>query len=275
MNKKDYRKIIKKERHITYQNAWHLGCVTLSFVTIILVTTLLVFINELPIKPFVIIYFLALVFIAIPTIIIDQLNDKQMSEGMSYYEKNHKTNKGIDYVGYLKVLEFISIALLIISLTTIYFRFLRYDYKEILLGDITTIRVNKRRINDSIDIYVPAKFKEVDKDIKYAPEDISYSIVYSDKNDVYLGIYFTDTNMKESEIYNYVGSMEYYYEQTEDDDITQDLNTMSFTHDDTYYYIAFYTYQDKLVQITYSCDKEDVSKWEQGFIAINDNINFA
>ena len=58
MKKKEYRKIIKNERHITYRNAWHLGCITCYFVMILLITTLLVFLNELPIKPFFIIYFL-------------------------------------------------------------------------------------------------------------------------------------------------------------------------------------------------------------------------
>ena len=56
MKKKEYRKILKEENHITYRNAWHLGCVTCYFVMILLITTLLVFLNELPVKPFLFIY---------------------------------------------------------------------------------------------------------------------------------------------------------------------------------------------------------------------------
>lgn len=273
MKKRDYRKIIKEERHITYRNAWHLGCVTCYFVMILFITTLLVFLNELPVRPFFVIYILAAVFIGIPTIIIDQLNDRQMEDGMKYYEENHKTKDGVEYIGYLKVIEFVAMMLLILSLTTIYFRFLKYDYKEILLGDISTIRANKVNINNSLDMYIPINFKSTKKDILYKPDDIEFSITYNE-DDVFIGAYFTNISLKESEIYNYTASMEYYYTSEDIEDINTNLNTFSFIKDDKYYYISYYSYKDKLVQITYSCDKDSSSKWEQGFITINNNINF-
>ncbi len=274
MKKKEYRKIIKNERHITYRNAWHLGCITCYFVMILLITTLLVFLNELPIKPFFVIYFLAALFIGIPTIIIDQLNDKQMEDGMKYYEENNKTKDGVDYVGYLKVIEFISMMLLIISLITIYFRFLKYDYKEILLGDMTSIKANKIDIDNALDIYVPIGFKTTKDNLAYKPEDnIEYSITY-EKDDTYIGIYFTNTDLKESEVYNYASSLGFYYKENDGIEVSDDLNTISFIDDDQYYYISYYSYKDKLVQVTYSCDEDDINIWEQGFVTINNNINF-
>lgn len=273
MEKKEYRKIMKDERHICYRNAWHLGCATCYFVMIIVVTTLLVFFNELPVKPFFVVYAMAAIFVAVPTIILDQLNDKEMREGMEYYEKNHKTKPGIDFVGYIKTVEVVAFALLILSMTTIYFRFLKYDSKEVLLGDLTTIRASKTIINKTLNIYIPDTFKKVRDNLEYRPDGVELGIVYNDA-DAYIGIYFINIKLSESEVYNYVSSVEYYYKEKDNIEVTKDLNSISLVNNKKYYYISYYSYQGKLVQITYACDEDKMNKWVQGFTAINENVNF-
>lgn len=292
MRKSEFKKMMRKENEAFKK--YYMYEVIISVIII-----LAIIINVLSISknlPSANLISILSIIIAAPLIIIDMKNDLEIKKMYQYYLKEDKIPEYKDKTKSLKGLLILSIVIILINGAILIKNIFGNDNQDIRKIQSTleitsnTGKVIKTQYEsfDGFKIKIPTEFKIMSDElvnIKY-PNGNPPSLVYTnDRTTINIVLVLNDVNIKNSEIEEYVKSMESLYKDYADNIIINFFERNNYkvgeiefiTHaedTDIYNHIMVFSIDEKLRLINFNCTKDLMSEWKDIGDFIIDSIIF-
>lgn len=293
MKKSEFKKMMKKENK-AFKNYYVYEIIIILLTMIMVVGNVFATSKNLIPNNITIINSILIMIIAIPIILIDIKNDKDIKEMYQIYNKESKIPEYKDKTKILNVCLIISIVVLIVwAIITIPNITKTENLSEIESTlAITTNKGNnietQYKMFDGFKIKIPSEFKIMSDEIvnvKY-PNGNAPSLVYTnDKTTINVALVMNDVAMKNSQIEEYVKTMESTYKNYSKDvklnfweRNNHKIGEMKFTTQgsdtEIYNHIIAFSVNDKLRLVNFNCTKEQISEWQEVSKFIADSIMF-
>ena len=268
--------------------------ILILLLAIIVIPNIILTINNMIPFNITIINTLLIIIIALPIAVFDIKNELDIKSMHQYYLKEKKIPEYKDKTKILNVCLLISIAVLIVwAIITIPNITKTENLSEI--ENTLVITTNKGNnietqyeMFDGFKIKIPSEFKIMSDEIvkvKY-PNGNSPSLVYTnDKTTINVALVMNDVAMKNSQIEEYVKTMESTYKNYSKDvklnfweRNNHKIGEMEFTTEgsdtEIYNHIIAFSVNDKLRLVNFNCTKEQMSEWQNVSKFIMDSIMF-
>ena len=293
MKKNEFKKMMKKENK-AFKNYYVYEMIFILLLAIIVIPNIILTINNMIPFNITIINTFLIIIVAFPIIVLDIKNDLDIKNMHQYYLKEKKIPEYKDKTKILNVCLLISIAVLIVwAIITIPNITKTENLSEI--ENTLVITTNKGNnietqyeMFDGFKIKIPSEFKIMSDEIvkvKY-PNGNSPSLVYTnDKTTINVALVMNDVTMKNSQIEEYVKTMESTYKNYSKDvklkfweRNNHKIGEMEFTTQgldtEIYNHIITFSVNDKLRLVNFNCTKEQMSEWQNVSKFIVDSIMF-
>ena len=293
MKKNEFKKMMKKENK-AFKNYYVYEMIFILLLAIIVIPNIILTINNMIPFNITIINTFLIIIVAFPIIVLDIKNDLDIKNMHQYYLKEKKIPEYKDKTKILNVCLLISIAVLIVwAIITIPNITKTENLSEI--ENTLVITTNKGNnietqyeMFDGFKIKIPSEFKIMSDEIvkvKY-PNGNSPSLVYTnDKTTINVALVMNDVTMKNSQIEEYVKTMESTYKNYSKDvklkfweRNNHKIGEMEFTTQgldtEIYNHIITFSVNDKLRLVNFNCTKEQMSEWKEVSKFIVDSIMF-
>ena len=268
--------------------------ILILLLAIIVIPNIILTINNMIPFNIIIINTLLIIIMALPIAVFDIKNDLDIKSMYHYYLKEKKIPEYKDKTKILNVCLIISITILIIWATITIPNITKTEN----LSEIeTTLVITTNKGNnietqyemfDGFKIKIPSEFKIMSDEIvniKY-PNGNAPSLVYTnDKTTINVALVVNDVTMKNSQIEEYVKTMESTYKNYSKDvklnfweRNSHKIGEMEFTTEgsdtEIYNHIITFSVNDKLRLVNFNCTKEQMSEWKEVSKFIVDSIMF-
>ena len=293
MKKNEFKKMMKKENK-AFKNYYVYEMIFILLLAIIVIPNIILTINNMIPFNITIINTFLIIIVALPIIVLDIKNDLDIKNIHQYYLKEKKIPEYKDKTKILNVYLLISIVVLIVwAIITIPNITKIENLSEI--ENTLVITTNKGNnietqyeMFDGFKIKIPSEFKIMSDEIvkvKY-PNGNSPSLVYTnDKTTINVALVMNDVTMKNSQIEEYVKTMESTYKNYSKDvklkfweRNNHKIGEMEFTTQgldtEIYNHIITFSVNDKLRLVNFNCTKEQMSEWQNVSKFIVDSIMF-
>ena len=293
MKKNEFKKMMKKENK-AFKNYYIYEMILILLLAVIVIPNIILTINNMIPLNITIINTLLIIIVALPIVVLDIKNDLDIKSMHQYYLKEKKIPVYKDKTKILNVCLIISIAVLItwavITIPNITKTENLSEIKKTLV--ITTNKGNNIQTQyemfDGFKIKIPSEFKIMSDEIvniKY-PNGNAPSLVYTnDKTTINVALVMNDVTMKNSQIEEYVKTMESTYKNYSKDvklnfweRNNHKIGEMEFTTEgsdtEIYNHIIVFSVNDKLRLVNFNCTKEQMSEWQEVSKFIVDSIMF-
>ena len=293
MKKNEFKKMMKKENK-AFKNYYVYEMIFILLLAIIVIPNIILTINNMIPFNITIINTFLIIIVAFPIIVLDIKNDLDIKNMHQYYLKEKKIPEYKDKTKISNVCLLISIAVLIVwAIITIPNITKTENLSEI--ENTLVITTNKGNnietqyeMFDGFKIKIPSEFKIMSDEIvkvKY-PNGNSPSLVYTnDKTTINVALVMNDVTMKNSQIEEYVKTMESTYKNYSKDvklkfweRNNHKIGEMEFTTQgldtEIYNHIITFSVNDKLRLVNFNCTKEQMSEWQNVSKFIVDSIMF-
>ena len=293
MKKSEFKKMMKKENK-AFKNYYVYEMILILLLAIIVIPNIILTVNNMIPLNMTIINTLLIIIMALPIIVLDIKNDLDIKSMHQYYLKEKKIPKYEDRTKILNVCLMISIVVLIVwGIITIPNISKTENLSEI--ENTLVITTNKGNnietqyeMFDGFKIKIPSEFKIMSDEIvnvKY-PNGNAPSLVYTnDKTTINVALVMNDVTMKNSQIEEYVKTMESTYKNYSKDiklnfweRNNHKIGEMEFTtkgsDTEIYNHIIAFSVNDKLRLVNFNCTKEQMSEWQNVSKFIVDSIMF-
>ena len=293
MEKNEFKKMMKKENK-AFKNYYVYEMILILLLAIIVIPNIILTINNMIPFNITIINTLLIIIVALPFIVLDIKNDLDIKNMHQYYLKEKKIPEYKVKTKNLNVCLIISIAVLIIwaiiTIPNITKTENLSEIKKTLV--ITTNKGNNIQTQyemfDGFKIKIPSEFKIMSDEIvniKY-PNGNAPSLVYTnDKTTINVALVMNDVAMKNSQIEEYVKTMESTYKNYSKDvklkfweRNNHKIGEMEFTTEgsdtEIYNHIITFSVNDKLRLVNFNCTKEQMNEWQKVSKFIMDSIMF-
>ena len=293
MKKNEFKKMMKKENK-AFKNYYVYEMILILLLAIIVIPNIILTVNNMIPLNITIINTLLIIIVALPIVVFDIKNDLDIKSMHQYYLKEKKIPEYKDKTKNLNVCLIISIVVLIVwAIITIPNITKTENLSEIentLL--ITTNKGNnietQYEMFDGFKIKIPSEFKIMSDEIVNAkyPNGNAPSLVYTnDKTTINVVLVMNDVTMKNSQIEEYVKTMESTYKNYSKDvklnfweRNNHKIGEMKFTTQgsdtEIYNHIIAFSVNDKLRLVNFNCTKEQISEWQEVSKFIVDSIMF-
>ena len=293
MKKNEFKKMMKKENK-AFKNYYVYEMIFILLSAIIVIPNIILTINNMIPFNITIINTLLIIIVALPIIVLDIKNDLDIKSMHQYYLKEMKIPEYKDKTKILNVYLMISIVVLIVwAIITIPNITKTENLSEI--ENTLVITTNKGNnietqyeMFDGFKIKIPSEFKIMSDEIvnvKY-PNGNAPSLVYTnDKTTINVVLVMNDVTMKNSQIEEYVKTMESTYKNYSKDvklnfweRNNHKIGEMKFTTQgsdtEIYNHIITFSVNDKLRLVNFNCTKEQMNEWREVSKFIVDSIMF-
>ena len=293
MKKNEFKKMMKKENK-AFKNYYVYEMILILLLAIIVIPNIILTINNMIPFNITIINTFLIIIVALPIIVLDIKSDLDIKNMHQYYLKEKKIPEYKDKTKILNVCLIISIVVLIVwAIITIPNITKTENLSEI--ENTLVITTNKGNnietqyeMFDGFKIKIPSEFKIMSDEIvkvKY-PNGNSPSLVYTnDKTTINVALVMNDVTMKNSQIEEYVKTMESTYKNYSKDvklkfweRNNHKIGEMEFTTQgsdtEIYNHIITFSVNDKLRLVNFNCTKEQMSEWQNVSKFIVDSIMF-
>ena len=293
MKKNEFKKMMKKENK-AFKNYYVYEMIFILLLAIIVIPNIILTINNMIPFNITIINTILIIIVALPIIVLDIKNDLDIKNIHQYYLKEKKIPEYKDKTKILNVCLLISIVVLIVwAIITIPNITKTENLSEI--ENTLVITTNKGNniqtqyeMFDGFKIKIPSEFKIMSDEIvnvKY-PNGNAPSLVYTnDKTTINVALVMNDVTMKNSQIEEYVKTMESTYKNYSKDvklkfweRNNHKIGEMEFTTQgldtEIYNHIITFSVNDKLRLVNFNCTKEQMSEWQNVSKFIVDSIMF-
>ena len=293
MKKNEFKKMMKKENK-AFKNYYVYEMILILLLAIIVIPNIILTINNMIPFNITIINTLLIIVVALPIAVFDIKNDLDIKSMHQYYLKEKKIPEYKVKTKILNVCLIISIAVLIVwAIITIPNITKTENLSEI--ENTLAITTNKGNnietqyeMFDGFKIKIPSEFKIMSDEIvkvKY-PNGNSPSLVYTnDKTTINVALVMNDVTMKNSQIEEYVKTMESTYKNYSKDvklkfweRNNHKIGEMEFTTQgsdtEIYNHIITFSVNDKLRLVNFNCTKEQMSEWQEVGKFIMESIMF-
>ena len=293
MKKNEFKKMMKKENK-AFKNYYVYEMILILLLAIIVIPNIILTVNNMIPLNITIINTLLIIIVALPIVVFDIKNDLDIKSMHQYYLKEMKIPEYKDKTKILNVYLMISIVVLIVwAIITI-----PNITKTENLSEIETTLVITTNKGNNIEtqyemfygfkIKIPSEFKIMSDEIvnvKY-PNGNAPSLVYTnDKTTINVVLVMNDVTMKNSQIEEYVKTMESTYKNYSKDvklnfweRNNHKIGEMKFTTQgsdtEIYNHIIAFSVNDKLRLVNFNCTKEQISEWQEVSKFIVDSIMF-
>ena len=285
--------MMKKENK-AFKNYYVYEIIIILLLAIIVIPNIILTINNMIPLNITIINTLLIIIVALPIVVFDIKNDLDIKSMHQYYLKEKKIPEYKDKTKILNVCLMISIAVLItwaiITIPNITKTENLSEIENTLV--ITTNKGNnietQYEMFDGFKIMIPSEFKIMSDEIvnvKY-PNGNAPSLVYTnDKTTINVALVMNDVIMKNSQIEEYVKTMESTYKNYSKDvklnfweRNNHKIGEMEFTTQgsdtEIYNHIIAFSVKDKLRLVNFNCTKEQMNEWQKVSKFIMDSIIF-
>ena len=293
MEKNEFKKMMKKENK-AFKNYYIYEMILILLLAVIVIPNIILTINNMIPLNITIINTLLIIIVALPIVVLDIKNDLDIKSMHQYYLKEKKIPVYKDKTKILNVCLIISIAVLItwaiITIPNITKTENLSEIENTLV--ITTNKGNnietQYEMFDGFKIKIPSEFKIMSDEIvnvKY-PNGNAPSLVYTnDKTTINVAMVMNDVIMKNSQIEEYVKTMESTYKNYSKDvklnfweRNNHKIGEMEFTTEgsdtEIYNHIIAFSVNDKLRLVNFNCTKEQMNEWKEVSKFIVDSIMF-
>ena len=293
MKKNEFKKMMKKENK-AFKNYYVYEMILILLLAIIVIPNIILTVNNMIPLNITIINTLLIIIVALPIVVFDIKNDLDIKSMHQYYLKEMKIPEYKDKTKILNVYLMISIVVLIVwAIITIPNITKTENLSEI--ENTLVITTNKGNnietqyeMFDGFKIKIPSEFKIMSDEIvnvKY-PNGNAPSLVYTnDKTTINVVLVMNDVTMKNSQIEEYVKTMESTYKNYSKDvklnfweRNNHKIGEMKFTTQgsdtEIYNHIIAFSVNDKLRLVNFNCTKEQISEWQEVSKFIVDSIMF-
>lgn len=293
MKKNEFKKMMKKENK-AFKNYYVYEMILILLLVVIVIPNIILTINNMIPLNITIINTLLIIIVALPIVVFDIKNDLDIKSMHQYYLKEKKIPEYKDKTKILNVCLMISIAVLItwaiITIPNITKTENLSEIENTLV--ITTNKGNnietQYEMFDGFKIMIPSEFKIMSDEIvnvKY-PNGNAPSLVYTnDKTTINVALVMNDVIMKNSQIEEYVKTMESTYKNYSKDvklnfweRNNHKIGEMEFTTQgsdtEIYNHIIAFSVKDKLRLVNFNCTKEQMNEWQKVSKFIMDSIIF-
>ena len=293
MKKNEFKKMMKKENK-AFKNYYVYEMILILLLAIIVIPNIILTVNNMIPLNITIINTLLIIIVALPIVVFDIKNDLDIKSMHQYYLKEKKIPEYKDKTKILNVYLMISIVVLIVwAIITIPNITKTENLSEI--ENTLVITTNKGNnietqyeMFDGFKIKIPSEFKIMSDEIvnvKY-PNGNAPSLVYTnDKTTINVALVMNDVTMKNSQIEEYVKTMESTYKSYSKDiklnfweRNNHKIGEMEFTtkgsDTEIYNHIIAFSVNDKLRLVNFNCTKEQISEWQEVSKFIVDSIMF-
>ena len=293
MKKNEFKKMMKKENK-AFKNYYVYEMILILLLAIIVIPNIILTINNMIPFNITIINTLLIIVVALPIAVFDIKNDLDIKSMHQYYLKEKKIPEYKVKTKILNVCLIISIAVLIVWATITIPNITKTENLSEIENTlvITTNKGNnietQYEMFDGFKIKIPSEFKIMSDEIvkvKY-PNGNSPSLVYTnDKTTINVALVMNDVTMKNSQIEEYVKTMESTYKNYSKDvklkfweRNNHKIGEMEFTTQgsdtEIYNHIITFSVNDKLRLVNFNCTKEQMSEWQNVSKFIVDSIMF-
>ena len=291
--KNEFKKKMKKENK-PFKNYYVYEMILILLLAIIVIPNIILTINNMIPFNITIINTLLIIIVVLPIIVLDIKNDLDIKNIHQYYLKEKKIPEYKDKTKILNVCLIICIVVIIVwAIITIPNITKAENLSEIESTlVITTNKGNnietQYEMFDGFKIKIPSEFKIMSDEIvnvKY-PNGNAPSLVYTnDKTTINIALVMNDVTMKNSQIEEYVKTMEVTYKSYSKDvklnfwkRNNHKIGEMKFTiqglDTEIYNHIIAFSVNDKLRLVNFNCTKEQMSEWQEVSKFIVDSIMF-
>lgn len=293
MKKNEFKKMMKKENK-AFKNYYGYEMILILLLAIIVIPNIILTVNNMIPFHITIINTILIIIVALPIIVLDIKNDLDIKSMYQYFLKEKKIPEYKDITKILNVCLIISIAVLIVwAIITIPNITKTENLSEI--ENTLVITTNKGNnietqyeMFDGFKIKIPSEFKIMSEkivNVKY-PNGNAPSLVYTnDKTTINVALVMNDVAMKNSQIEEYVKTMESTYKNYSKDvklnfweRNNHKIGEMKFTTQgsdtEIYNHIITFSVNDKLRLVNFNCTKEQMSEWQKVSKFIMDSIMF-
>ena len=293
MKKNEFKKMMKKENK-AFKNYYVYEMILILLLVIIVIPNIILTINNMIPFNIAIINALLIIIMALPIIVLDIKNDLDIK---SMYQSYLKKKKIPEYKYKPKILN----VCLIISITNL------IVWAIITIPNITktenlseienTLVLTTNKGNnietqyemfDGFKIKIPSEFKIMNDEIvniKYSNGNAPSIVYTNDKTTINVALVMNNVTMKNSQIEEYVKTMESTYKNYSKDvklnfweRNNHKIGEMEFTTQESdteiYNHIIAFSVNDKLRLVNFNCTKEQMSEWQEVSKFIVDSIMF-
>ena len=293
MKKNEFKKMMKKENK-AFKNYYVYEMILILLLAIIVIPNIILTINNMIPFNITIINTLLIIVVALPIAVFDIKNDLDIKSMHQYYLKEKKIPEYKVKTKILNVCLIISIAVLIVWATITIPNITKTENLSEIENTlvITTNKGNnietQYEMFDGFKIKIPSEFKIMSDEIvnvKY-PNGNAPSLVYTnDKTTINVALVMNDVTMKNSQIEEYVKTMESTYKNYSKDvklkfweRNNHKIGEMEFTTQgsdtEIYNHIITFSVNDKLRLVNFNCTKEQMSEWQEVGKFIMESIMF-
>ena len=293
MKKNEFKKMMKKENK-AFKNYYVYEMILILLLVVIVIPNIILTINDMIPLNITIINTFLIIIVALPIVVFDIKNDLDIKSMHQYYLKEKKIPEYKDKTKILNVCLMISIVVLI---TWAIITIPNITKTENLSEIETTLVITTNKGNniktqyemfDGFKIKIPSEFKIMSDEIvnvKY-PNGNAPSLVYTnDKTTINVALVMNDVTMKNSQIEEYVKTMESTYKNYSKDvklnfweRNNHKIGEMEFTTEgsdtEIYNHIIVFSVNDKLRLVNFNCIKEQMNEWQKVSKFIMDSIMF-
>ena len=293
MEKNEFKKMMKKENK-AFKNYYVYEMILILLLAIIVIPNIILTINNMIPFNITIINTLLIIIVALPFIVLDIKNDLDIKNMHQYYLKEKKIPEYKVKTKNLNVCLIISIAVLIIWAIITIPNITKTENLSEIENTLVITTNNGNNIEtqyemfDGFKIKIPSEFKIMSDEIlnvKY-PNGNAPSLVYTnDKTTINVAMVMNDVAMKNSQIEEYVKTMESTYKNYSKDvklkfweRNNHKIGEMEFTTEgsdtEIYNHIITFSVNDKLRLVNFNCTKEQMNEWQKVSKFIMDSIMF-
>ena len=293
MKKNEFKKMMKKENK-AFKNYYVYEIILILLLAIIVIPNIILTINNMIPFNIIIINTLLIIIMSLLIAVFDIKNDLDIKNMYQYYLKEKKIPEYKDKTKILNVCLIISITILIIwAIITIPNITKTENLSEI--ENTLVITTNKGNnietqyeMFDGFKIKIPIEFKIMSDEIvnvKYTNGNAPSLVYTNDKTTINVALVMNDVTMKNSQIEEYVKTMESTYKNYSKDvklnfweRNNHKIGEMKFTTQgldtEIYNHIIAFSVNDKLRLVNFNCTKEQMNEWQKVSKFIMDSIMF-
>lgn len=293
MKKSEFKKMMKKENK-AFKNYYVYEMILILLLAIIVIPNIILTINNMIPFNITIINTLLIIIVALPIILLDIKNDLDIKNMHQYYLKEKKIPEYKDKTKNLNVCLIISIAVLIVWTIITIPNITKTENLSEIENTLVITTNNGNNIEtqyemfDGFKIKIPSEFKIMSDEIvnvKYSNGNAPSLVYTNDKTTINVALVMNDVTMKNSQIEEYVKTMESTYKNYSKDvklnfweRNNHKIGEMEFTtkgsDTEIYNHIIAFSVNDKLRLVNFNCTKEQMSEWKEVSKFIVDSIIF-
>ena len=293
MEKNEFKKMMKKENK-AFKNYYVYEMILILLLAIIVIPNIILTINNMIPFNITIINTLLIIIVALPFIVLDIKNDLDIKNMHQYYLKEKKIPEYKVKTKNLNVCLIISIAVLIIWAIITIPNITKTENLSEIENTLVITTNNGNNIEtqyemfDGFKIKIPSEFKIMSDEIvnvKYQNGNAPSLVYTNDKTTINVALVMNDVAIKNSQIEEYVKTMESTYKNYSKDvklkfweRNNHKIGEMEFTTEgsdtEIYNHIITFSVNDKLRLVNFNCTKEQMNEWQKVSKFIMDSIMF-